>query len=296
MNLKNNLILLIPFLLPHLLIAQYPNASQSVYLKAHSITTIEKYEVYKDSMGTKEVLVSKITLNSSGYMTKQEAFGMDGEPKGMYEYIYEDDTLMIKTSMTPQNHPTMKASHAITTYDASKKKVGSSSWYDDKLQLILTYNYSKNGQLKSIDHIWYNCYEDGKKDGKGKMKYNYNTEGYLSERSFIRKINGKVRKEFYTFHYDSLSKTYETYVSFGNDPGKMLYNKTFHDDHKRLVIEDQYSRTGSSWHMTTASISIKKGEARRKTYLYDERGLIESETLSVNGENKLVTLFRYVKE
>jgi hypothetical protein len=226
-------------------------------------------------------------------MTNIKSFNSKNELIQTYEHNYANDTLLKESRLVILNRPDKIVYLTTYAYDDSNHPVSYNFYTDQDLTSALEFEYSKEGLLKAMNQTWYDSNNPGKKKGHGTTRYTYNSEGKITNSIVKRKIDGKVKKEFYRYKYDLKNKVIEKYVKYESGQTEMLLERTELDENNRIISEETYFFKNATLNTGTTEFKINKGDSFLKKFIYNDRGLIEQEINSVNESQVVEILYNY---
>ncbi len=279
--------------LPNLLMAQLHDTIQRRCLMENGIKKITKTKLTHDADSTRQFILAIEEINEKGYITNIKSFNRENELIQTYEHNYVNDTLLKESRLVILNRPDKIVYLTTYTYDDSNYPESYNFYTDQDLTSALKFEYSKEGLLKTINQTWYDSNNYGKKKGHGKTRYTYNSEGKITNSIVKRKIDGKVKKEFYRYKYDLKNKVIEKYVKYESGQTEMLLERTELDENNRIISEQTYFFKNATLNTGTTEFKINKGDSFLKKFIYNDRGLIEQEINGVNESQVVEILYNY---
>ena len=282
--------------LPNLLMSQLHDTIQRRCLMENGIKKITKTKLSHDADSTRQFILAIEEINEKGYMTNIKSFNSKNELIQTYEYNYANDTLLKESRMTSLNHPNRSVNLTTYTYGDSKYPETCNFYFGQDLKSSLKFEYSKEGLLETINQTWYDSNNHGKKKGHGKTRYTYNSEGKTTNSIVKRRLDGKVKKEFYRYKYDLKNKVIEKYVKYESGQTEMLLERTELDENNRIISEETYFFKNATLNTGTTEFKINKGDSFQKKFIYNNRGLIEQEINQVNESQVVEILYNYTTD
>jgi len=282
-------------ILPSLLMAQLHDTIQRRYLMENGIKKITKTKLTHDADSTRQFILAIEEINEKGYITNIKSFNADNELIQIYEHNYANDTLLKESRLVILNRPDKIVYLTTYAYDDSNHPVSYNFYTDQGLTSVLEFEYSKVGLLKAMNQTWYDSKTHGKKKGHGKTSYTYNSEGRVTSAVVKRKIDGKVKKEFYRYKYDLNNKVVEKYVKYESGPNEMLRERTELDENNRVILEKNYYFNSAVLNTGATEFKINKGDSFQKKFIYNDLGLIEKEINRVNESQGVEILYSYTR-
>ncbi|MFM9950585.1 MAG: hypothetical protein ACKV1O_21790, partial [Saprospiraceae bacterium] len=276
--------------------AQFHDTIQQRCLMENGIKKITKTKLTHNADSTGKFILAIEEINKKGYITNIKSFNRENALIQIYEYNYANDTLLKETRMTSLNHPNRSVNLTTYTYSGSKHPETCNFYFGQDLKSSLKFEYSKEGLLKTINQTWYDSKAYGKKKGHGKTRYTYNSEGKVTNTIVKRKIDGKVKKEFYSYKYDLKNKVIEKYVKYESGQNKMLLQRTELDGNNRVISEKIYYFKNATLNTGTTEFKINKGDSFQKKFIYNDRGLIEKEVNQVNESQVVEIWYNYTAD
>lgn len=270
---------------------QLQDTTQRKEFQKWGVKKIEKFIFIDSGNITAEFLFTAEIVNKMGFITKMLNYADDGR-LAVYEHFYLNDSILMESHLTQNSNHITQKDWIKYKYNKKNQLEKFSYYIGDRLTTVIKYNYSKNGKLKSQNQKFFAAKSKGSYGGKTKKLFYYNVGGQLI--SFHEKShkNGKKVSKNYKYIYHTDPKIVEEYLE-SYDGEKILERHIFDEDNKLKLTEHYYYHKGSTLYYPNQKINLKKGEALRKEYFYDERGLIILEVMFAPPDQKIKIRYNY---
>lgn len=275
----------------NLLNGQLQDTIQRKVLKKWGIKKIEKFLLSDSNSINDGFLLTEEVVNDLGYITKMLSYADDGSIS-IYEHLYFNDSLLLESHMKQNSKHFAQEDRIVYVYSKKNLLEGFCIYLNERLASRIKNSYSKNGLLKSQNQKMYANKSTGSYGGKVNHFFEYNSKGEVTAVKIESKKNGKRSRESYKYVYQTDPKVVEQWLS-NNGNEQIKERIVFDENNKVKMTEHYYYHKSTTLQYSTKKLKLNKGEALRKEYFYDERGLISIEVLSVLPGQEIKIKYRY---